>query len=216
MSQDNLILMFARAPIPGQTKTRLIPALGEQGAADLHQSMLTHLVKKFSHHATLKLQLWCAPDTKHPSFKQLSTDYSVELQTQQGDDLGQRMAHATQFAFNHAKTVILLGTDCPLIDKQAVEETATQLQQGKQVVVMPAEDGGYVMMGMSAYFPELFCNIDWGTEQVMQQTQQILDDLGLRHQLLPTFWDVDVADDLEKLVATKEGMGVLNNTKFPA
>ncbi len=187
-----ILQVFAKAPIPGQVKTRLIPMLGDQKAADLHRQLVTFCLQKFSH--LFSTQLWCAPDEYHPFFQTCQAQFRVTLHRQQGADLGERMA----FALASSAPAVLIGTDCPTLDAQTIREAFTALQQNYSVVLAPAEDGGYVLIGMQQVIPELLTNMPWGTSQVLKRTRTCLQDLNLCWQELPTQWDIDRPEDIKR------------------
>jgi len=193
-----ILQVFAKAPIPGQVKTRLINCLGEQGAADLHQQLVTHCLQQFSQ--SFSVQLWCAPNEHHPFFQGCQTDFGISLHCQQGADLGERMAYALA---STPKPTVLIGSDCPSLNVPTIRDAFAALQQNAAVVLAPAEDGGYTLIGMQQVVPELFTDIPWGTSQVLTLTRARLYDLGLHWQELPSQWDVDRPADVERWYAER-------------
>lgn len=193
---DARILIFAKAPILGQVKTRLIPALGEQGALDLYRQCLCQVVKQRCQAEIAPVVLYCAPDSQHSIFQQLSKQYSLTLQQQHGDDLGERMSHAVRQSLYEAERVILTGVDAPSLTNADIQQGIQCLQQSNDMVMSPAEDGGYVMLGMRQHHTDLFSNIPWGTEQVADITRQRCN--GLKRNLLElaTRWDIDRPEDV--------------------
>lgn len=107
------VMVFARAPIPGQVKTRLIPVLGEAGAADLHAAMLQHTLNTVSQLPDTAIRLYCQPDTQHPLFRRYADHSALSLHPQQGADLGERMANAFVDSLAHYQKVLVIGCDCP-------------------------------------------------------------------------------------------------------
>ncbi|EDN66134.1 conserved hypothetical protein [Beggiatoa sp. PS] len=188
-----ILQVFAKAPRPGQVKTRLINILGQQGAADLHQQLVEHCLQTFSH--LFPLQLWCAPDEHHPFFQACQTQFEVSLYCQQGADLGERMAYALASA--NPAPVVLIGSDCPSLNEKHIHEAFVALEQNN-VVLAPAEDGGYVLIGMQQLVPELFIDMPWGSSQILTLTRTRLHDLGLSWKELPTQWDIDRPEDVER------------------
>ncbi len=184
----NILQIFAKAPIPGTVKTRLIPTLGEKGATDLHTQLVTHCLQKFS--PLFTIQLWCT--SEHPFFHACYTKFGVSLHRQQGNDLGQRMA----YALGSESSAVLIGSDCPSLNTQNIQDAFIALQQG--IVLAPAEDGGYVLIGMQTVIPELFTNMPWGTSQVLKVTRARLQNLELDWQELPIQWDIDRPEDVER------------------
>ncbi|MCL5668994.1 MAG: TIGR04282 family arsenosugar biosynthesis glycosyltransferase [Gammaproteobacteria bacterium] len=192
-----VILIFAKAPVAGEVKTRLIPTLGAQGAARLHEQLARRCIAQASAAALSPVQLWCAPDAAHPFFMQCQKEFGVTLHTQQGGDLGARMAHALSTALETASYTIIIGTDCPALTAHDLREALAMLEQGYDAVLGPAEDGGYVLLGLRRVAPQPFENIPWGTEQVLDLTRARLKQLQWRWHELPARRDIDRPQDLE-------------------
>ncbi|HQU17137.1 MAG TPA: TIGR04282 family arsenosugar biosynthesis glycosyltransferase [Gammaproteobacteria bacterium] len=215
------ILVFAKAPVPGLAKTRLIPALGATGAADL-QRRLTHAAVRRALDADIgPVQLWCSPDLEHQFFDECREAYpSISLHPQQGADLGTRMAHALQTALATGTSgALLIGTDCPALSPEDLRQGRDALRGGAQVVLSPAEDGGYVLVGVASLGPDsvrrLFDDVPWGTDQVLAITRQRIADNGLRGDELPTRWDIDRHPDLQRLAADPALRGLLHGLWEP-
>lgn len=192
------IAIFARAPLAGQAKTRLIPALGAAAAARLQRRLTLHALDLARCAATGEVTLWCAPDSQQRFFRALHDRRRIETRSQTGKDLGQRMANA--FA-EHTGTLLLIGTDCPALTAGHLTAAADALRNGNDAVFIPAEDGGYVLVGLRCPQPRLFEGIDWGTGMVMAQTRERLAAQGLRWAEPATLWDVDRPTDLCRLAA---------------
>ncbi len=190
------IAIFARAPVAGAAKTRLIPHLGAEGAAALHARLVEHTLAQVQRAEPSAATLWCSPDIDHPFFRHCATHFGIDLQAQEGADLGARMLAA----FEQAKgPLILIGTDAPALGPDLLREARAALAAGKDAVFCPAEDGGYALIGLRAPVPGLFEKIDWGTDRVMAQTRQRLAQLNLSwHETAPV-WDVDRPEDLQRL-----------------
>lgn len=191
------IAVFAKAPIAGLAKTRLIPSVGAAGAARL-QRLLTRRALGTALQADLgPVHLWCAPDASHPSFRALQRRSGVPCHRQAGTDLGQRMLHAFE---HHAARgpLLLIGTDCPALTPDHLRTAAAVLAGGHDAVLLPAEDGGYVLIGLRRPIPALFRGIDWSTAHVMDQTRDRLRAVGVRWQEPATLWDVDRPEDLAR------------------
>lgn len=195
------ILIFAKAPHPGQVKTRLIPALGAAAATRLQVEMTDMTVRKIAHSALAPVQLWCAPGPDHPLFDTLRTQYGVTLHTQAGGDLGERMANALSAALADSRFAIALGTDWPLMDGGVVSEVCAALMDGIDAAVVPAEDGGYVLLGLRRYDERIFTGIEWGGSDVMARTRLHLDALTWRWKEWPPAWDLDRIEDLRRAQA---------------
>lgn len=193
------VAILARAPIPGQAKTRLIPALGADGAARLQRWLLQRTVAMALVADVGPVSLWCAGDPSHRDFALCRAFGSVALHHQAEGDLGARMLKAVECSPTAAGTLVI-GTDCPALTAAHLREAARALGDNDAVAI-PAEDGGYVLIGMQAPAPELFAGIDWGSERVMAQTRQRLAALGWRWSEPDLLWDVDLPRDLERLYA---------------
>lgn len=193
------VAILARAPIAGQTKTRLIPALGAEGAANLQRWLLRRTVATALVADVGPVTLWCAGDPHHRDFALCRMFDSVSLRLQPEGDLGLRMSEALRQSPTPAGTLVI-GTDCPALGATHLRDAARQLGDHDAVVV-PAEDGGYVLIGTRSPPPAVFAGVEWGTDRVMGQTRQRLAALGCRWSEPATLWDVDRPDDLERLMA---------------
>jgi uncharacterized protein len=192
------IAVFAKAPVPGAVKTRLMPALGARGAARLQRQLVLRTLATAAAAQIGPVTLWCAPDTRHRFFRALHQRAEVACVAQPGGDLGERM-HA---AFEHhcpRGAVLLVGTDCPALQPGHLREAARCLQHGADAVFQPAEDGGYVLVGLRRPQPQLFSGIGWGNADVMATTRSRA--RTLRFSELETLWDVDRPGDLARLQA---------------
>ena len=203
---DARILIFAKAPEPGQVKTRLIPRLGAEGAAQLYRTLLTGLLERLTAPAVAPLELWCMPVSDDPFFGELSERFPVSLYRQKGADLGERMYDAAENALRRSEQVVLLGADCPTMDAAFVDRALLALEQC-DAVLGPAADGGYVLLGLKRAAHELFVDLPWGESRVADLTRARMLDLGWEWAELPEQWDVDRPDDLDRYLG--------HNTSFP-
>lgn len=194
------VAILARAPIPGWTKTRLIPRVGAAGAAKLHRWLLHRTVAAALLADVGPVALWCTPSTDHPDFAACRAFGPVTLHTQPEGDLGARMLAAIRDSGGSAGT-LAIGTDCPVLSPAIIRDAAAHLHSGDDAVVVPAEDGGYVLIGLRRAASEPFAGVDWGSGHVMAQTRERLRQLGWRWSEPTTLWDVDRAADFERLVA---------------
>ena len=190
------IAVFAKAPQAGAVKTRLIPALGAAGAARLARGLALNAVRLGAHFAPQDVTLWCAPDAQHRFFRALHARSTVAVRNQIGADLGARMAHA--FA-DRPGPLLLIGTDCPALCMEHLIAAKVALRNGNDAVFIPADDGGYVLVGLHRAQPRLFEDIAWGSRHVMAQTRERLRETGLRWSEPLTLWDVDEPADLQRL-----------------
>jgi len=199
------LVIFAKAPIAGQVKTRLCPALTEDEAATLHGSFVLDTLERTKAAAgAFKLPLdrflACAPSREHVFFRIMEARHGVTLLDQEGDDLGGRMRHTFDQLFAHDyRQVCLVGTDVPSLPLTHYRDAFTALTR-HDLVLGPAKDGGYYLIGMTAPHPALFENIPWSTDQVLALTQQKAASEGLKTALLPPWNDVDTLDDLHILI----------------
>lgn len=199
---DARILIFAKAAQPGYAKTRLIPVLGADGAARLQMRLTGQSIQRVLDSRLAPVQLWIAGSI---GASDLPKATALPTFTQQGEDLGERMARAFIQVLVDAPFAVLIGTDCPAMDGDYLREACEQLRQGRDVVLGPAEDGGYVLIGLRVLRPELFRDIDWGSARVLEQTRGRITALGLDSYELPTLWDVDRPGDLARILEL--GMG---------
>lgn len=196
MSNECLII-FSRYPQPGKTKTRMIPALGAEGAAKLQKQMTEHTLanaRKLKLSRSLNIQVYFAGGTKQLMEEWLGTDITYYPQAE--GDLGKRMDSAIKNALvTEMKRVVTIGIDCPDINQSILNQAFSALKQ-KDLVLGPAADGGYYLIGVNRLIPELFKNINWGTETVLAETQTIANRLNLTVEYLPILRDVDRPEDL--------------------
>ena len=193
-------MIFAKAPTPGRVKTRLIPALGESGAAELQRQLIERTLCTAVAAGLGRLDLWCAPDPDDPFFAACAERHGVGLRAQGEGDLGMRMARALEFALAAGAPALLIGCDCPALTSAYLREAAGVLAGGSDAVLGPAEDGGYVLIGLARSPPaQLFENIAWGTASVMQETRTRLARRNWRWRELALLWDVDRPEDLQRL-----------------
>lgn len=191
------LLVFARAPVPGQTKTRLIPALGAEGAAALHERLVRRTLDVAR--GLAPVTLCCAPGPEHPFFASIAGQPGVELQRQEGADLGERMSRALQAGLTGAPAVLLIGTDCADLQRTDLQEAFAGLAEGADAVLGPAADGGYWLLGLRRWEGVLFEGMPWGTAAVLGRTRAALAGLGWRWRELPLRHDVDRPEDLAYL-----------------
>lgn len=196
------ILVFAKAPVAGAVKTRLVPALGAEGAARLHARLVRRTVAQVDACGLAPLELHVAPDGDHPLFRSFAAAGGTVV-VQHGRDLGERMHAALAAALTAAEFAILIGTDCPALDCAYLALACDALAQGRPAVLGPAEDGGYVLIGLRRAAPTLFTGVDWGGPQVLVQTRRRLAELAWEAAELPTLWDLDRPADLQRLGAAE-------------
>lgn len=197
-ARDGVLLIFAKAPIPGHAKTRLIPALGAEGAAALQQHLLDSTLTTSEAWSCGARQLWCSPDTSHPAFTRGAELRPITLHRQLGADLGARMAHAFEQALERYSWAIIIGTDCPELGTDDLQQAADLLRQGTDAVIGPAGDGGYYLLGLRRFDPGLFNDMVWGGSEVLAETLQRLQQLGMITRKLVLKHDLDRPEDLHR------------------
>lgn len=201
------LVIFAKAPIPGQVKTRLCPPLTPDEAATLHGSFVIDTLER-TKLAAAKLKwsvdryLACAPSSTHVFFKIMEERHGVKVIDQVGDDLGARMSQACESMFARGYShVVMVGTDVPTIPFDHFAQTRAQLER-HDLVLGPAFDGGYYLIALKRMAPELFTGIPWSTNQVLNLTQEKASSLGLLTTLIQPWRDVDTLADLQALIET--------------
>jgi rSAM/selenodomain-associated transferase 1 len=195
---ERCLQVFARAPVAGEVKSRLIPALGADGAAALHARLLERTLATAAALDGVRLELWCAPDQGHPAFAAAAERLPLTLHTQGQGGLGARMHAALADGLDRHDRVVLVGCDCPARTADDLEAAFASLA-GHDVVLGPVEDGGYTLVGARRVTPVLFDGVDWGGDRVLRQTRARLVALGWRWHELPVSWDVDRPGDLARL-----------------
>ena len=204
-ARDFPLAILAKAPVPGRAKTRLIPALGAEGASRLHARLLRHAVATaLAATSPARITLWTALEHDHPLFRALAERYGIALRAQPEGDLGTRM-HEALAAMDAPGLVI--GSDCPALTPTLLRRCAAALMDADGVF-LPVEDGGYALVGVRRAEPELFRGVDWGTDRVMAQTRERAAALGWRLACPARLWDVDRPEDLPRLARLGEALGV--------
>ncbi len=193
------VIVFARAPEPGKVKTRLIPALGDAGAAALHRRLVMHCLREATDAKLGPVELWCAPDTGDPFFRECERRFGVSLRSQGEGDLGVRMRRAFEAVLARTSRAILVGSDIPGLSAQYLRDAERALARGDDVVIGPAEDGGYALIGLLRCHAELFREIPWGDPKVLPETRRRIAALRWRLSELSALWDVDRPEDLVRL-----------------
>jgi uncharacterized protein len=187
------LIVMTKYPEAGRTKTRLIPALGVGGAADLHARLALHCIQQIQ---SDNLEVRYSGGNL-----ELMRDWLGDLNyVPQGEgDLGDRMRYAFDTGFIQGCTkIVMIGTDCPAIDQSLIRQTFKLLDQ-IDVVLGPALDGGYYLIGLRQMIPELFVRIPWSTDTVLRDSLTIATTLNLSYQLLQPLPDIDRPEDLQYL-----------------
>lgn len=205
---DTLLLLFAREPVPGRVKTRLQTVLGRDATLRLYEELVRHMARTAAGSGLCPWRFCVDGDPAHPLFTSLTrAGNGMEPLRQTDGDLGERMLHATRDALSVHDHVLLVGVDCASVDGAYLGEAMAQLHAGRDVVVGPAEDGGYVLLGLSGTDWPLFADMPWGSDSVMPQTRQRLRGSGANWMELPQRWDVDWPVDLARLSVLPQWLG---------
>ena len=194
------VAIFARAPVPGEVKTRLIPLLGARDAAELHASLVRRALAVAVRAGVGPVSLWCTPETGHPFFAACAAQYGVALREQRGGHLGERMTRAFEHLLPGGRA-LLVGSDCPSVGARDLQAAASSLAT-HDAVLQPAEDGGYVLVGLARPIAGIFEGVRWGEASVMRETRARLRAAAATWREMPMRWDVDRPEDYRRLLAS--------------
>jgi len=199
MDADAAVIVFARAPLPGRAKTRLAAKLGAWGAARLHARLTERALQTAIASRCGPVELHGTPDARHPFFLKEERRFGITLRGQSSGDLGERMHHALRAALRRHRYALLIGVDAPELRASDLRRALRLLRSGCDVVIAPAEDGGYALIACRRAPRPIFERIEWGGNEVCAQTVARLARLRLRWSALRTVWDVDRPEDVERL-----------------
>lgn len=205
MKRSKLII-FTRYPEPGCTKTRLIGTLGAQGAADLQRQMTEWTVRaacaaRVKSKTDIEVCFTGGGEQKMRQWLGASLAYRLQV----GQDLGERMANVFQGGFAEGyRSIVLIGTDCPELTADILDKAFGLLEQ-HDVVIGPTHDGGYYLIGMTGAFPQVFTQMPWGTDAVLEKTLEVLRSIGALWALTDELTDVDTSEDLAVWERTRRG-----------
>ena len=201
------LIIFAKAPIPGQVKTRLCPPLAPDEAATLHGTMVLDTLERSRNLLGFDRFLACAPSKQHPFFKAVGARQGVPLLEQIQGDLGDRMHQAFCSIFEAGyRSAVVVGTDLPTIQGELLRQALTGLAD-HDVVLGPSVDGGYYLIGLKKPTPELFSDMPWSTDQVLPSTLEKARHLSLSVQLLTEQRDLDTLVELQYFIQETQGPG---------
>jgi len=194
------LYLFAKAPVPGNVKTRLQPRLGSEGCAALAVQMLYQSIKKIANHWPGKFVLCVTPDQENPHFMSLSDHYRCEVIRQSGSNLGDRILGALGHGIAESGAAVVMGCDVPQITGRVIADAWEHMQQGENIVG-PTFDGGFYLLGLHALRQEIFEGIEWGEDTVMDQLQRQTEQIGVSIRRLAILRDIDRWEDLKWLAA---------------
>ena len=197
MSKANGVLcLFTKAPIPGKVKTRLIPAIGEEKANELYRSLLNRTLSTACSSNFAKVRLYSTPDIEHPFLQECADKFEVELCLQKGQDLGERMSNALIEGLDEYDFSAVIGCDCPWITVDDLAQVSVGLTTKSDVVLGPAKDGGYYLLGLKSPQRMLFVDMSWGASTVLAETRRRLQAANLSWNELNEYSDIDRPEDL--------------------
>ena len=215
LKMDNTLIVFLKYPTPGQVKTRLAKDIGNERSCFIYKSLAEHVIKNIipKNQRTYDVRIFFTPADKANEIKawlkpflNIMPGTSAQFISQEGNDLGKRMSTAFKKTLQSYPCVnedkrfsshqaIIIGTDCPEIDAELIKNAFKVLKR-KDVIIGPCKDGGYYLIGMTRYIPELFVDIDWSTSRVFDQTIEKIRKNNLSYGILKTLSDIDRIEDL--------------------
>jgi rSAM/selenodomain-associated transferase 1 len=196
---DNILIVVAKEPVPGLTKTRLCPPFTPQDAAEFYRCLMLDTLALMARLESADQTIAYTPASARPYFENVAPN-GFQMVLQQGTDLGERLANALGHHFDLGyRRAVIMNSDGPTLPQACLEEAFSRLDSA-DITLGPGHDGGYYLIGMRRLYPELFRGIAWSTERVIPQTLAICRCLGLTVHQLPEWYDVDVKADLERLL----------------
>lgn len=199
MTRTDALILLAKAPIPGQVKTRLSPPLTGKQAAALYACLLEDTAAEMARLRHVHRYLFFSPPGSEGFFRR--DPFSVfEPLPQSGGNLGERMANAFRTAFGRGfARAVLVGADCPVLSASLVRAAFRELSSSAGAVFGPCDDGGFYLIALSSNAPSLFRGVDWGTASVLSEVSLRCRTAGIPYALLPPGFDIDTVDDLTAL-----------------
>ena len=203
-TMKHAILVFSKAPVAGQVNTRLVPYITAQQAALLHEEFTRDRLQMCTSAGAFDVQLWCSPDTSHRFFVDCQRRYGVQLKQQHGNDLGERMSNALKAMLGSYNKIVIIGSDAPVLDMKTIDAAFSELAH-REIVLVPAEDGGYVLLGATVQHDDMLKDVPWGSKKVLSSTLDNMKRLNYNVALVGKSWDVDRPEDLERYRRLKHG-----------
>lgn len=192
-------LVFSKAPVSGEVKTRLVPDVSYENAALLHEAFVLDTVEKIAGQGSLDLWGACSPDKEHPFFVSLNERFGLKTFDQTEGDLGQRMKAGIDFLNCRGyEKILVLGSDSPSLPMEILGEALEQLDKN-QIVLGPSIDGGYYLLGVCGEPADIFSGIEWGSSSVFNETLERLKKAKVKYSVLPYWYDVDTIQELRFL-----------------
>ena len=211
----NALAIMAKAPVAGAVKTRLVPPLTLAQAAEFYRALLLDQFDHLRHYAGVERYVFFAPADGANILRDLGGGEYAYL-AQSGGDLGARMhrVFADLMSMGH-RNIVLIGSDLPALPWAILDQAFKHLAQAEaRVVLGPSRDGGYYLVGMNRPAPEIFADMTWSHERVLADTMARLDALDLNYKILPTWFDLDVVGDFQRLwsLTKTDSRGALRRT----
>jgi rSAM/selenodomain-associated transferase 1 len=211
----NALVIMTKAPQPGRSKTRLVPPLSYDEAADLARALLVDQLENLARFEGARLFIAFTPK-KAGGFFEGFIAHGFTCFPQRGRSLGERMSYAFQHLFTKRfQNIILIGSDLPALSLTLFDQAYELLEKSAADIVLgPSADGGYYLVGLNRMHTTMFEGIRWSRNDVLAQTIQKLSAVGLKHELLPEGYDIDTADDLGRLQSERSRRDVLMKNTF--
>lgn len=203
MADINALIIFAKAPVPGEVKTRLQPHLSPEECASIHASFIKDTIMLAKRVKGAAIFLACHPGVENPFFQKLSEDFDIRLMTQNGKDLGERMSNAIKRGLEMGyKRVVVIGSDSPDLPPEYIK-AGFEMLDSTDMAVGPARDGGYYLIGGRRELP-VFDGIPWSSDKVFELTLEKAGRYGITFSVLEKWYDIDTWEDLQRFRATKQ------------
>ena len=193
----NKLLIFTKSPVLGEVKTRLQPEYSQEQSLLVHKNLLLNTLDRTKSIKGIDIELCCTPDRTTMFFLDCENKFPIALSNQYGADLGERMAFSFSVALQTYEKVVVIGTDCPDISEDYIAQAFLALDDN-DATIGPAVDGGYVLLGLRKFSPEIFQDVSWGSGTVFVQTENALNELSWSYTELGIMHDVDHAEDLQR------------------
>lgn len=199
-----LVQVFAKAPVAGEVKTRLISVLGATGATELYCRLVRHTLDTVALARVGDAEMWTTQPGESAFLQACRRPPGIPLHRQPGGDLGQRMSASILHGLARASAVLLVGADVPGMSVDDLREARDALAEGQDAVLGPAEDGGYWLIGVARHAPELFGDLPWSASGLLDASRARLRTLGWRWHELSTRWDIDRPEDVHRLARERD------------
>ncbi len=194
----NTLIIFIKHPEPGKVKTRLARDIGETKATRIYSYMAETIIDKTSDPINYITIIFYDPPGKVEEIKNWINKREVQYLPQTGSNLGDKISNAFEKVFTMGTNkAVIIGSDCIDVSKDIINEALSSLES-TDVILGPAEDGGYYLLGLSKFVPEIFQDIEWSTENVLRQTIEKISENNLKFNLLKSLKDIDTVDDLKE------------------